>query len=85
MKTVRMQKGDLFADINADPECIKNAQKEGWSLVDTSESETITDGNARYRRRKRKQLPTVTQGIEDESGNIIGGLDSDDLDEDNDE
>lgn len=70
MKTVRMQKGDLFADINADPECIKNAQKEGWSLVDTPESETITDGNA---------------GIEDESGNIIGGLDSDDLDEDNDE
>ena len=70
MKTVRMQKGDLFADINADPECIKNAQKEGWSLVDTSESKTLTDGNA---------------GIEDESGNIIDGLDSDDLDEDNDE
>ena len=39
MATIRMRKGDLFADINKDPECVKNAQKEGWSLVEEPESE----------------------------------------------
>lgn len=32
--TVKMRKGDKFADIANVPECIKNAQKEGWSIVE---------------------------------------------------
>ena len=34
MATVRMRKGDVYADIYDSPETIKQAQKDGYSLVE---------------------------------------------------
>lgn len=39
MATVRMKKGDKYADIFDSPETIKQAQKDGYSLVEKPKSE----------------------------------------------
>ena len=40
MATVRMKKGDKFADIYDSPETIKQAQFEGYSIVEDSKKKS---------------------------------------------
>lgn len=45
MATVRMKKGDKFADIYDSPETIKQAQFEGYSLVEDTSKKKGKDEN----------------------------------------
>ena len=40
MATIRMKKGDKFADIFDSPETIKQAQLDGYSVVETKKAES---------------------------------------------
>lgn len=42
MATVRMKKGNIYADIFDSPETIKQAQKDGYSLVEKTFEKTVT-------------------------------------------
>lgn len=39
MAVVKMKRGDKFADINDSEECIKQAQREGWSIAEEPKEE----------------------------------------------
>lgn len=43
MATVRMKKGDKYADVFDSPETIKQAQYEGYSLCEEKKSESKKD------------------------------------------
>lgn len=43
MATVRMKLGDKYADVFDSPETIKQAQLEGYTLVEATESEPVKE------------------------------------------
>ena len=43
MATVRMKKGDKYADVFDSPETIKQAQLDGYSLCETKKAETVKE------------------------------------------
>jgi hypothetical protein len=45
MATVKMRKGDLFADIYDSPETVSQARREGYSLVEAEDIEKTADIN----------------------------------------
>lgn len=62
MATIKMQKGDTFADIFDSEETIKNAQLDGWSIVEEKKeikkeevTETTEEVTAYKKGRKPKE------------------------------
>jgi len=43
MNTIKMRKGDLFADICNSSECIENAKKEGFFIVEEPKPVVVTE------------------------------------------
>lgn len=58
MATVRMRKGNLYADIFDSPETIKQAQRDGYSLVEKTfeepKKEEPKTGTSETKRSKRQ-------------------------------
>ena len=63
MATVRMKKGDKFADIFDSPETIRQAQLDGYSVVEESKS-----GKAELEKEDKAQLDGEKEESKSEDG-----------------